>query len=147
MIESFFQALVPGLLAALAAAAPHDSLARVVRPVRTLPTVMVDATRTRLDARRRMPTASVTELRANAPGRAVEDVAELLQQSVGTRVVQYGGLGAFSTLSLRGASPGQVSIFLDGMPLTSAAHGVVSLGDLPSSVLDRVDDLWRTLLR
>jgi iron complex outermembrane receptor protein len=69
----------------------------------------------------------------------VEGVAELLQQSVGARVVQYGGLGAFSTLSLRGASPGQVSVFLDGMPLTSAAHGVVSLGDLPVSALDRLE--------
>ena len=35
------------------------------------------------------------------------------------------------------AAPGQVAVYLDGVPLTSAAHGVVSLGDLPGTAIER----------
>ncbi|MGH7731520.1 MAG: TonB-dependent receptor, partial [Candidatus Eiseniibacteriota bacterium] len=90
-------------------------------------------------ARRRMPTASITELDARAAGRALETVAELLGEAAGVRVQQYGGLGAFCTVSLRGAPPGQVAIFLDGAPLSAAAHGVVSLGDLPATAIERIE--------
>jgi iron complex outermembrane receptor protein len=126
------------LLVPLAAA---DSLApdTTARPVRTLAPVEVEAERARLDARRRMPTGAVSELVAGASNRALETVPELLASSVGARVVTYGGLGAFSTISLRGAAPGQVSVFLDGMPLTSAAHGVVDLADLPLGSIDRIE--------
>ena len=55
------------------------------------------------------------------------------------RVVQYGGLGAFSTVSLRGAPAGQVAVYLDGVPLTSAAHGVVNLADLPVTAIERIE--------
>lgn len=109
------------------------------RTVRTLPPVEVRRERALLDARRRAPTASVTDLRAGASARALESVSELLQTSASARVVSYGGLGAFSTLSLRGAPPGQVSVYLDGVPLTSAAHGVVDLSDLPASAIDRIE--------
>src|SRR5262249_12530446 len=85
------------------------------------------------------PTAFVTDLSVRASGHALESLSETLIQAAGVRVVQYGGLGAFSTVSLRGAPPGQVSIYLDGVPLTSAAHGVVSLADLPVTALDRVE--------
>jgi outer membrane cobalamin receptor len=93
----------------------------------------------KLDARRRMPTASVTDLRAGDANRALESLSEVLSASAGVRVTQYGGLGSFSTLSLRGAPAGQVSVFLDGVPLTSAAHGVVNLADLPVTAVERVE--------
>ncbi|MBI5170494.1 MAG: TonB-dependent receptor [Candidatus Eisenbacteria bacterium] len=136
------------LSAALAASTPGatpppaDS-ARAPQPaprtVRTLPPVEGRRERALLDARRRAPTASVTDVRAGESSRAIESVSELLQASAGARVVQYGGLGAFSTLSLRGAPAGQVAVYLDGVPLTSAAHGVVNLSDLPASAIDRVE--------
>lgn len=118
------------------APAPGDSLPR---PVTTLPPVEVRRERARLDARRRMPTASVTDLRAGEANRALESLSEVLSSSAGVRVTQYGGLGSFSTLSLRGAPPGQVTVFLDGLPLTSAAHGVVNLADLPVTAVERVE--------
>ena len=79
------------------------------------------------DARRLLPTAFVTDLRVADRPRTTESLAELLAEAAGVHVTQYGGLGAFSTVSLRGSSPGQVTILLDGVPLTSAAHGVVKL--------------------
>lgn len=123
-------------VAGASATAPADSLPA---PVATLPAVEVRRERARLDARRRLPTASVTDLRAGEANRALESLSEILSAGAGVRVTQYGGLGAFSTLSLRGAPPGQVSVFLDGVPLTSAAHGVVNLADLPVTAVERVE--------
>lgn len=122
------------------AAAERDSAhAALPTPVRTLPAIEVSRERVLRDARRRAPTASVTDLRADAANRAVESLPELLSAAAGVRIVQYGGLGAFSTVSLRGAAPGQVSLFLDGVPITSAAHGVVDLSDLPLGAVERVE--------
>jgi iron complex outermembrane receptor protein len=113
--------------------------AAVPQPVRTFPEVRIERARILSDARRRVPTAFVTDLRVGASGRALETLSETLGQAAGVRIVQYGGLGAFSTVSLRGSPPGQVAIYLDGVPLTSAAHGVVSLADLPVTAVDRVE--------
>ena len=123
--------------------APADSAltapVATAKPVLTLPEVRVELERALSDARRALPTAFVTELAAGASGRAVESLPELLDQAAGVHVDQYGGLGAFSTVSLRGAAPGQVTVLLDGVPLTSAAHAEVNLSDLPVSAVDRVE--------
>lgn len=131
---------------ASSAATPADSLARAAAstdslppPVTTLPTVVVHGQRERMNAALRMPTASTTDLRTGGSNRAFESLSEVLSASAGVRVTQYGGLGSFSTVSLRGAPPGQVSVFLDGLPLTSAAHGVVNLADLPVTAVERVE--------
>ncbi len=104
-----------------------------------LPVVQVDGVRRPFDARARSRTGAVSDLAAGAAGRAIESLPELLAEAAGVRVIQYGGLGAFSTVSLRGASPGQVTVLLDGVPLTSAAHGIVSLADLPVTAVERVE--------
>ncbi|MEK7824284.1 MAG: TonB-dependent receptor [Candidatus Eisenbacteria bacterium] len=129
--------LVPLLLAATAVdtIAVRDRADTVI----VLPEVRVDRARATSEARRRLPTASVSELATGASGRAFETLAEVLGEAVGVRVQQYGGLGAFSTVSLRGAPAGQVAIFLDGFPITSAAHGVVNLGDLPTTAIERIE--------
>lgn len=120
----------------LAAQLVADSLPR---PVVTLPEVRVTRERALSEARRRTPTAFVTDVDVAAGRTTLTSVPELLQQAASVRVVQYGGLGAFSTLSLRGAPPGQVSVYLDGLPLTSAAHGVANLSDLPATLLERIE--------
>src|SRR5437867_12606057 len=104
-----------------------------------LPEVRVDRERALTEARRRLPTAFTTELRAGTSGRALESLSEVLGEAAGVHVDQYGGLGAFSTVSLRGAAAGQVTIYLDGVPLTSAAHGEVNLADLPITAVERVE--------
>ncbi len=137
--------IVPSLLVLALAAASHSPAAppagrsRLADTLIVLPEVRVERERALSDARRLLPTAFVTDLAPRASGRAVESLAELLAEAAGVHVQQYGGLGSFSTVSLRGAAPGQVTIFLDGVPLTSAAHGVVSLGDLPAGAIERVE--------
>ena len=137
------------LLAAAAASPPAPAAAdardpdgrapRLADTVTVLPGVEVARARALSDARRLLPTAFVTELGVGERARTTESLSELLATAAGVHVTQYGGLGAFSTVSLRGASPGQVTILLDGVPLTSAAHGVVSLGDLPATAVERVE--------
>ena len=132
--------LLLSLAAGLDTAAVADSARAVTDSVIvTLPETRVERERALGEARRRLPTAFVTELSTGRSNRALETLSEVLVQSAGVHVDEYGGLGAFSTVSLRGAPPGQVSIYLDGAPLTSAAHGVVSLGDLPAGAIDRVE--------
>lgn len=130
--------LVP-LLLAVPIGATVDTTGSPGDSVVVLPEVQVSRPRIEDPAHRRLPTGSVTVLEAGAAGRALESLAELLGDAAGVRVQQYGGLGAFSTVSVRGAPAGQVAIFLDGMPLTSASHSVVSLGDLPASAVERVE--------
>lgn len=68
-----------------------------------------------------------------------DTVADLLAEIPGVQVRRYGGLGDFSTVSIRGSTPGQVRIFFDGVPLTRARSDVVNLSDLPLDQLDRIE--------
>jgi len=106
-------------------------------PAVILPAVRVDAALER--ARRRAPTAFVTTLPARRDSRAVSALGEALVEAAGVRVTQYGGMGAFSTMSLRGAPPGHVTVLLDGVPLTSAASGVVDLADVPAAAVESIE--------
>ena len=106
-------------------------------PVVTFPPVEVDAALLR--ARRRAPTAFVTTLRAQDGTRAAASLADALAEAAGVRVTQYGGMGAFSAMSLRGAPPGHVTVLLDGVPLTSAARGVVDIGGLPATAISSIE--------
>jgi iron complex outermembrane receptor protein len=69
----------------------------------------------------------------------VDTVADLLTKSVGVQVRRFGGLGAFSTVSIRGSTPNQVDIFLDNVRLNQANAGLVDLGDLPLDNLERIE--------
>ncbi len=108
-----------------------------ISPVMILPPVRVDAALAR--ARRRAPTAFVTTLRADDGTRATASLADALVEAAGVRVTQYGGMGAFSAMSLRGAPPGHVTVLLDGVPLTSAARGVVDLAGLPATSVESIE--------
>jgi len=124
----------PAVVPRPAAVRPH-----LADSVTVVSGIEVERERALAEARRLLPTAFVTDLRVGERARTTESLSALLAEAAGVHVTQYGGLGAFSTLSLRGASPGQVTILLDGVPLTSAAHGVVSLGDLPATAVERVE--------
>ena len=80
---------------------------RLADSVIVLPEVRVERERALSDARRLLPTAFVTDLQSNRSGRAMESLTELLSEGAGVHVEQYGGLGSFSTVSLRGAAPGR----------------------------------------
>ncbi|MGH6831282.1 MAG: TonB-dependent receptor, partial [Methylocella sp.] len=58
------------------------------------------------------------------PGNSNRSLSELLDSLPGLRVTRYGLSGGFSTLSIRGSSPGQVLVMWNGVPLNLASTGV-----------------------
>ena len=87
----------------------------------------------------RAPTAFATEIPAEPHAEQVETVADALSESVGVQVRRFGGLGAFSTISIRGSSSNQVQLYLDGIPLSRARDETVNLSDLPLDSLDHIE--------
>lgn len=81
--------------------------------------------------------ATVIDTR-DAPTR-VETLAEALSESAGVQVRRFGGLGDFATVSVRGFSPRQVQVYLDGVPLSRAENETVDLSDLPLDAVERVE--------
>jgi outer membrane receptor protein involved in Fe transport len=88
---------------------------------------------------------SVTTIEVGLPGQASApnayrlSVAELLVGQPGVQVRRSGGLGQWSGASLRGAAPGQVAVFLDGVPLSRGSQAAVDLSVLPLDGLERVE--------
>jgi iron complex outermembrane receptor protein len=84
-------------------------------------------------------TAFVTVIDAKEYTSRVSSVPELLSETVGVNVREYGGLGSFSTISIRGSSSEQVAIFLDGILLNQARQGVVNLSEIPLDNVDKIE--------
>ncbi len=68
-----------------------------------------------------------------------QTVEALLSQSVGVQVRRFGGPGQRSEISIRGSTPAQVVIQLDGVRLNSAQSGAVDLSTLPLSMIERIE--------
>lgn len=65
--------------------------------------------------------------------------SDLLAGGVGVHVRQFGGLGSFSAVSIRGSASSQVAFYLDGVPLNQAQYGVVNAADLPIEALGTIE--------
>lgn len=81
--------------------------------------------------------ASVIEITTQVE--EMKTLADVLEDAVGVQVRRYGGLGDFSTVSIRGSSPSQVRIYMDGIPLTRARSETVNLADLPLDPLEAIE--------
>lgn len=104
-----------------------------------MPPVIVTAPRpdARLDITNRPGFVAMVDLTRRS--HRVEDLPSILSQLVGVRVTQYGGMGNFATVSIRGSSSSQVRTFLDGVPMDDPYLGVTNLADLPLGGVDRVE--------
>jgi len=69
----------------------------------------------------------------------VDSVADVLSSSVGVQVRRFGGLGAFSTVSIRGSAPNQVEVYLDNVLQNPANAGLVDLGSFPLDNVERLE--------
>ncbi len=90
-------------------------------------------------AERRAPSAFSTAIDVTARAAPIETVAEVLSENVGMQVQHFGGLGAFSTISIRGSSANQVPVYLDGIPLTQSQDQAVNLSNLPLDGLETIE--------
>lgn len=70
-------------------------------------------------------------------------LATLLEGVAGVQIHQLGGLGDFTTVSIRGSTPQQVAIYVDGAPLTQGGSSAVDLSRLAPSQFSSIE-LWRS---
>ena len=82
-------------------------------------------------------TAFATVIRAEDFADRVTSVQELLRNLVGVQVRGLGG--EFATVSIRGSTAEQVTIYLDGVPLNRALGGGVNLADLPLGQVESIE--------
>ncbi|MEO7994182.1 MAG: TonB-dependent receptor [bacterium] len=80
------------------------------------------------------PSASTERIEVDEVRERVRDLADLLEEFAGVRVVSFGGVGRSATVSLRGSSGRQVLVLLDGIPLNAAGEAV----DLSTIPLDQL---------
>ncbi|MBA3539626.1 MAG: TonB-dependent receptor plug domain-containing protein, partial [Deltaproteobacteria bacterium] len=70
---------------------------------------------------------------------ATATVAEAIATSVGAQTRSLGGLGAYQSISIRGASPGHTAVLIDGVPLARIAAVTTDLGRFQAGAFGRVD--------
>ena len=83
--------------------------------------------------------ASSSVITADRTPRAAESVTQLLSEQSGATVTRLGGMGSTATLSLRGSTANQVSVYLDGVPLNTVTGGGVDLGAIPIGDVERIE--------
>ena len=69
----------------------------------------------------------------------IMSLADVVQEESGVQIRQSGGLGAFASVSVRGASSQQVNVFLDGLPLNDANGGAVDLGRIGLADIGQIE--------
>ena len=66
-------------------------------------------------------------------------ISDVVEKESGVQVRQSGGLGSYSSLSLRGASNNQIMVFMDGIPLNDASGGGVDLSTIPLADVEAIE--------
>ncbi|EPG73784.1 TonB-dependent receptor [Leptospira fainei serovar Hurstbridge str. BUT 6] len=88
---------------------------------------------------RKNPTGFQSSINLDQYNARYTNLPDVLEREAGVRVRRYGGLGSYSTLSLRGTNPNQSRIFIDGVPFNNTQGGEVNLADLPFDNLQSVE--------
>ena len=70
--------------------------------------------------------------------KSTDNLGAILQQVSGTYTRNLGGLGAYSTVSIRGASTQQTLITLDGIPLNPDGVSTVNLSEIPIQAFSKI---------
>lgn len=69
---------------------------------------------------------------------ATSSVADAIATSAGALTTSLGGLGAYQSVSVRGASPGHTAVLIDGVPLAKLAAVTIDLGRFPLDAFGEV---------
>ena len=71
--------------------------------------------------------------------RGYENVGDVLERAAGVQVRNFGDSEDFQTISIRGSTPNQVKVLLDGVSLSRAQSDVVNLADIPMDSVERIE--------
>jgi iron complex outermembrane receptor protein len=102
-------------------------------------TVVVADTTAPTSAREDHAASATAVVIADRTPRAAESVTQILSEQAGAVVTRLGGLGSTATLSLRGSTANQVSVYVDGAPLNTVTGGGVDLGAIPVGDVERIE--------
>jgi iron complex outermembrane receptor protein len=116
---------------------PPPDVALPARDSRHQTTVIAPVPVTPAPREDRAAAASVV-LPSESP-RAYDDLGSLLLQVPGVTVTRTGSSQAFASITLRGSTPDQVEIYVDGVPLDIAEGGGVDISTLPLGDVERVE--------
>lgn len=97
----------------------------------SLPPVEVRGERVRRFGRRELDTLAGEVIDPARHPRRFATPAELIAELPGVELRSLGGLGSFSTASLRGSGGQEVGVYLDGVDLRSPFTGLALLDELP----------------
>ncbi len=100
--------------------------------------VVVTATRTPQRLADTLPSTTVLT-RADIDDSHAPDLATLLRGQAGIDVAQAGGLGAQTSVFLRGANSNQVLVLVDGLRVNAVGSGAASFAHLMIDQVDRVE--------
>ena len=70
---------------------------------------------------------------------ATTSVADAVATSVGVHTTSLGGFGAYESISVRGASPGNTAVLIDGVPVARIAAVTTDLGRFALDAFGEVD--------
>ncbi|MDQ7819731.1 MAG: TonB-dependent receptor [Armatimonadota bacterium] len=128
------------LLSVMAVAVfPRPAAGQQEPPVFELPEVVVPGRRPQPVASTPASVSVITREDIERLGaRTVADVLFLVPEAV---VRAYGGLGSLAQISVRGSTPAQVLVLLDGVPLNSVALGQADLSTISVDAVERIEVL------
>lgn len=82
---------------------------------------------------------TTTRIYLDEPRAQTGSVADVLAGEAGVRVRSRGGVGAFSSVSIRGSEAAEVAVLLDGVPISRAGFGLLDLSQFPTEGLERIE--------
>lgn len=67
------------------------------------------------------------------------DMGDVINQSISAQIRKTGGMGSYSSASIRGSTGKQINLYVDGMLLTNPQSGYSNLSVIPTSIIDRIE--------
>ncbi len=101
-------------------------------------TLLVTATRTAQTADQALASVSVID-RAEIERKQAQTVTELLESTPGLTLINNGGRGKATSISLRGTSSGHVLVLIDGIKAGSATLGTTAFEHLAVDQIERIE--------
>lgn len=91
------------------------------------------------EAQQKEPSVFVTVIDSEKFEESLTSLPEALEKHAGVTIRRFGGLGGFSTASIRASTAEQVAIFIDGVPLNRGKSGTVNLSTIPLGTVERIE--------
>jgi vitamin B12 transporter len=80
--------------------------------------------------------------RAEIERSLAQDVAFLLQETLGLSITRYGGYGSEASVSLRGFDSARVAFLINGVPASSAKSGEFDLSRIDPASIERIEVIY-----